>query len=209
MTKEARDHVNSCLTDMLALEQQIEKEIGGQLDDFKDEDPEVVSKLRAVHAQAEHHIAEIKQLLQARDTGAGREFAEAVKRVGATFRGFGAAAVDLVRTERLPRSLRDDYTALNLALSGYVMLLTTARALDASQPADLAERHLRHYAQAVMTVHDLIPRAVVTFLRDENLPLKGGNVLPEIQRTLEDIWKSPQTASAYGTASSSAYTGNR
>ena len=89
------------------------------------------------------------------------------------------------------------------------MLLTTARALDANHTADLAERHLRHYAQAVMTVHDLIPRAVVTFLRDENLPLKGGNVLPEIHRTLDDIWKAPQTASAYGTASSSGYTGNR
>jgi hypothetical protein len=209
MTEEARDRVNSYLTDMLALEEHLEKAIGGQLDDFKDEDPEIVSKLRGIHAQAEHHIAEIKALSDARDIGAGKGFAEAVKRVGATFAGFGAAAIDLVRTERLPKNLRDDYTALNLALIGYVMLLTTARALDANQVADLAERHLRHYAQAVMTVHDLIPRAVVNVLRDENLPLKGGNVLPEIQRTLEDIWKSSQTASAYGTASSSAGYTNR
>jgi hypothetical protein len=201
MTQEARDRVNSYLTDMLALEEHIEKTLDGQLDDFKGEDPEILSKLGAIRAQAEHHITEIKKLAEARDIGTGRKFAEAVKRVGATFAGFGAAAIDLVRTERLPKNLRDDYTALNVAVSGYVMLLTTARALDANQVADLAERHVRHYAQAVMTVHDLIPRAVINFLREENLPLKGGDVLPEIYRTMEDIWRAPQTASVGATGS--------
>jgi hypothetical protein len=203
MTQEARDRVNSYLTDMLALEEHIEKTLDGQLDDFKGEDPEILSKLGAIRAQAEHHITEIKKLAEARDIGTGRKFAEAVKRVGATFAGFGAAAIDLVRTERLPKNLRDDYTALNVAVSGYVMLLTTARALDANQVADLAERHVRHYAQAVMTVHDLIPRAVINFLREENLPLKGGDVLPEIYRTMEDIWRAPQTASTVGASTGS------
>lgn len=204
MTQEARDRVNSYLTDMLALEEHIEKALDGQLEDFKDEDPEILSKLRGIRAQTEHHIAEIKQLAEARDIGAGRGFADAVKRVGATFAGFGAAAIDLVRTERLPKNLRDDYAALNLAVIGYVMLLTTARALDANKVADLAERHVRHYAQAVMTVHDLIPRAVINFLREENLPLKGGDVLPEIYRTMEDIWRAPQTASTVGASTGSA-----
>jgi hypothetical protein len=55
-----------------------------------------------------------------------------------------------------------------------------------------------------MTVHDLIPRAVINFLREENLPLKGGDVLPEIYRTMDDIWRAPQTASTVGAASGSA-----
>ena len=55
--------------------------------------------------------------------------ADAIKRAGSALLGLGAAAVDLVRNEGLPKNLRDDYTAFSLATIGYVMLYTTASAL--------------------------------------------------------------------------------
>lgn len=189
MAREARDTVNDYLTDMLALEDRIEKALKDHIEEFADEHPDVIAKLRPIHTQCDHHIAELKDLLESRKVGFGKRFAEGVKRFGTAFAGFGAAAIDLVRNEKLPKSLRDDYTTLNLALIGYVTLFTTARALDANKAADLAERHFRHYAQAVMTVHDLIPATVVTFLRDEKLPVQP-DILPEVHRTLDEIWRS-------------------
>ena len=172
-----------------------------QIEDFKDEAPEVVSRLRSVHAQCEHHIEELKRLADAREIGAGG-VAEAVKRAGSAVAGLGAAAIDMIRTEKLPKNLRDDYTALSLAAIGYAMLFTTARALDANQVADLAERHFRHYTQAIMTVHDLIPMAVVNFLREDNLPVRA-EVLPEVHRVLDDAWRSA-SVSAEGELSRAA-----
>lgn len=189
MAKDVRETVNSYITDMLALEEHIEKALDAQLSGFRDEAPEVVSRLRSVHAQCEHHIEELKHLADAREIGGARGVAEAVKRAGSAVAGLGAAAIDLIRTEKLPKNLRDDYTALSLAAIGYAMLFTTARALDANQVADLAERHLRHYAQAIMTVHDLIPMAIVKFLREDNLPVRA-DVLPEVHRVLDDAWRT-------------------
>ena len=97
-----------------------------------------------------------------RDAGGVSMVAEAVKRAGSIVAGLGAAAIDLVRNEKLPKALRDDYTALNLAAIGYAMLFTTARALDDARVADLAERHLRDHA----------------------------DVLPAVGRSLEDVWRN-------------------
>jgi hypothetical protein len=106
----------------------------------------------------------------------------------------GAAAIDLVRNEGLPKNLRDDYTAFSLATVGYVMLHTTALALEEREVAELARQHFADYAQAVTLLHNLIPGAVIRFLREDGLPVRE-DVLPQISRTIEEIWHS-QTAQA-------------
>jgi precorrin-6B methylase 1 len=112
-----------------------------------------------------------------------------IKEAGSMVLGLGAAAIDLVRTESLPKNLRDDYTAFSLATVGYVMLHTTALSLNEREVADLARQHFADYAQAVTLLHNVIPGAVVRFLREDGLPVQE-NVLPEISRTIEEVWQS-------------------
>src|SRR5215213_7606705 len=170
---------------MLSLEEHIEKALRGQLEDLK-EYPEVTSELKQVHRTVEHHVADLKQLSQRRGA---RTASDAIKRVGSTLLGLGAAAVDLVRNEGLPKNLRDDYTAFSLATIGYVMLKTTALTLGDREVADLAHQHFSDYAHAVTLLHNVVPGAVVRFLREDGLPVRE-DVLPEISRAIEEVWHS-------------------
>jgi ferritin-like metal-binding protein YciE len=177
--------VNSYVTDMLSLEEHIEKALRGQLQDLKDY-PDVIGELKQVHRTVEHHISDLKQLSEQRNARTGTD---AIKRVGSALFGLGAAAVDLVRNEGLPKNLRDDYTAFSLATIGYVMLKTTALALDDREVADLAHQHFSDYAEAVTRLHNVVPGAVLRFLREDGLPVRD-DVLPEISRSIEQVWRS-------------------
>ncbi len=185
MARDKDEAINSYVTDMLSLEQHIEKAVRGQLEDLEDY-PEVTRDLKQVLRKVEQHVSDLKDLSQRRNAQGATD---ALKRAGSALLGLGAAAVDLIRTEGLPKNLRDDYTASSLASIGYVMLHTTALSLDEREVAELARQHFADYAQAVTLLHNVIPGAVVRFLREEGLPVQEG-VLPEISRTIEEIWQS-------------------
>jgi ferritin-like metal-binding protein YciE len=189
MTRTADDTINSYITDMLALEDHIDIVLRAQIAAFRDEYPMFTTQLETIRGNVRRHIQALKGLSDDRDAGAGGTMAEAVKRAGSIVAGLGAAAIDLIRNEHLPKALRDDYTALNLAAIGYVMLLTAARALDDPRVADLAEQHLKDHAEAVMTLHRIIPVAVVTFLQQDALPAHA-DVLPAVGRTLDEVWRN-------------------
>ena len=183
VARDKNEAINSYITDMLALEDHIEKALSGQLEDLKDY-PEVLGELRQIHRQVEHHISDLKQLSERRMAGGP---ADLIKRAGSAVLGLGAAAIDLVRREGLPKNLRDDYTAFSLATIGYVMLYTTGLALDDREVADLARQHFTDYANAVTRLHNIVPAAVVRYLKEDGLPVHE-NVLPEISRTIEEVW---------------------
>lgn len=186
-----RDEVlDSYITDMLALEDHLEKALQGQIKALKDEHPDVVSHLETIHEKTRLHIDTLNALVESRGANSAKSgIAEAVKRAGSTVAGLGAAVIDMLRTEKLPKDLRDDYAAVSLAAIGYVMLLTTARSLDDASVADVAELHLRNYAGSVMTLTQIIPGAVVKFLQQEELPARG-EVVPDVVQTVVDAWQS-------------------
>jgi hypothetical protein len=190
VARDKDEAINSYITDMLALEEHIEKAVRGQLADLKDY-PDVLRELTQIHRRVEHHISDLKEISQRRNA---KGATDAIKRVGSALLGLGAAAVDLVRTEGLAKNLRDDYTAFSLATIGYVMLKTTALSLDEREVADLAHQHFSDYAEAVTRLHNVVPGAVIRFLREEGLPVRE-DVLPEISRTIEEVWQS-QSAQA-------------
>jgi hypothetical protein len=190
VARDKDEAINSYITDMLSLEEHIEKAVRGQLEDLEDY-PEVTRDLRQILRKVEQHTSDLRELSQRRKAQGP---ADAIKRAGSALLGLGAAAVDLVRTEGLPKNLRDDYTAFSLATIGYVMLHTTALSLQEQEVADLARQHFADYAQAVTLLHNVIPGAVVRFLEEDGLPVRD-NVLPEISRTIEEIWRS-QSAQA-------------
>jgi hypothetical protein len=139
-----------------------------------------------VEREVEGHIQNLKALTERR-ANAGQGLADVVKRAGSAVAGAGAAAIDFVRNEKLPKNLRDDYTATSLAAIGYVMLYTTARSLGDREVADLAHQHLRDHARNVMRLHNIIPGAVVTFLQNDGLSARS-EVLGEVAQTIESVW---------------------
>lgn len=185
MGRNPEEAINSYITDMLSLEEHIEKALRGQLEDLEDY-PDVTRDLKQVLRKVEQHISDLRGLSERRNA---RGPTDAIKRAGSALLGLGAAAIDLVRNEGLPKNLRDDYTAFSLATIGYVMLHTTALALEEREVADLARQHFADYAHAVTLLHNVIPGAVIRFLREEGLPVRD-DVLPEISRTIEEVWNS-------------------
>lgn len=178
--------LNSYVTDMLALEEHILKAITAQKEDLKNEYPEISQHLTVATGIINGHIVALKALDQAED---GSAIGEAVKRAGTVVAGLGAAAIDLVRSEKLPKNLRDDYTAGSLAYIGYVMLLTSARAFNDSRVADVAGQHMSDWAQLNMTLSELIPGAVISYFRSEKLPV--GDVNPmEINDSVRRMWET-------------------
>jgi ferritin-like metal-binding protein YciE len=186
MSRDTNEAINSYITDMLALESHIHKAVTGQIEDLDEDYPEVVRHLRVVEREIEGHIDTLKAVVERR-AGAGQSLADVVKRAGSAVLGAGAAAVDFVRNEKMPKNLRDDYTATSLAAIGYVMLHTTALSLGDREVADLAHRHLRDHARNVMLLHNLIPGAVITFLQKDGLPARQ-DVLTEVSRNIESVW---------------------
>jgi ferritin-like metal-binding protein YciE len=177
--------LNSYVTDMLALEEHILKALNAQKDDLKHDNPDVAQHLAMGTTMITSHISALKAVDQSQD---GSGIGEAVKRAGTVVAGLGAAAVDLVRTEKLPKNLRDDYTSGSLAYIGYVMLLTSAKAFGDPQVAELATQHMGDWAQFNMTLGELIPGEVVNYLRSEKLPV--GDVNPmEINDTVRRVWE--------------------
>jgi ferritin-like metal-binding protein YciE len=193
--KNTADAINSYVTDMLSLESHIEKAIRSQIQDLKDY-PDFTNVVREFHGKVEHHISDLKGLVGRREaTGA----VEAVKRAGAAVAGVAAGIIDLVRTEGLPKNLRDDYTAFNLASIGYLMLHTTATSLGDREVADLARQHYADYANVIMRLSRVVPASVVRYLQAEGLPARE-DALIEVNRTVEDAWRGEvRTAQPIGT----------
>src|SRR5688572_4398173 len=186
MSRDTSEAINSYITDMLALESHIHKAVTGQIEDLDEEYPEVARHLRVVEREIDGHIDTLKALVERR-ADAGQSLADVVKRAGSAILGAGAAAVDFVRNEKLPKNLRDDYTATSLAAIGYVMLHTTALSLGDREVADIAHRHLQDHARNVMLLHNVIPGAVISFLQKDGLPARA-DVLTEVSRNIESVW---------------------
>ena len=184
MARDRDTAINSYITDMIALEDHIEKALKGQVNDLK-EYPDFGNEVRQVLRLVEHHLSDLRALADRRNAGG---VAETVKRAGAAVAGVAAGVIDLVRTEGLPKNLRDDYTALSLATISYAMLYTTATALGEREVAELAQQHLTDYTGAVNRLNTLVPASVVRFLTQEGLPAQE-SVVPEVGRVLKAAWE--------------------
>jgi hypothetical protein len=170
-------------------QQHISNALEGQLHELKSY-PELTGQLRGALGIIGGHISTLEMLARTRGGEGG---GGAIKKLGSALLGFGAAAIDLVRNEGMPKNLRDDYTAFSLATIGYVMLHTTALSLGDRETGDIARRHLADYAGFVMAINNLIPAATIKFLQDEGLPVRQ-DVLSEVNDTVKSVWRSESHA---------------
>lgn len=186
-TQEARrEKIDSYITDMLALEEHIRTALAGQIADLEDQD-EFKGTLVRLHAVSAVHIERLEALVAGREQNAGG-VSKVVKKVASSVLGLGAAVVDFVRTEKLPKDLRDDYTALSLAYIGYLMLHTTALTLHDVEVATLARTAMGEQAESMMTLQKVIPAATIAFLASEGLDVDRA-VLSEIDETISNSWR--------------------
>jgi len=193
MTSETAAAIASYVTDMLALEHHLKIALAGQIKDL-DEDQECAPQLRGIHDTCEHHIVALEKLADQREQ-TGQGVSELVKKAASSILGAGAAAVDFVRSEKLPKNLRDDYTAVAMACIGYVMLHTTALSLGDDKVAAIAHSHLQNHAKSVMTLNAIIPGVVIRFLKSEGLPARS-DVLPTIAENVESAWRSNEAVTS-------------
>lgn len=188
MATKQEETIASYVTDMLALEEHIETALSGQIEDLEKEEPDFVMRLREVRAMCRQHIQALEALSTRREQ-TGQGIAKTVKRAASAVLGVGAAAIDFVRTETLPKNIRDDYAAISLASIGYVMLYTTAMTLGDNEVAEIAYAHLQGHAQSTMTLHNLAPAAVVRFLQQEGHATQN-DALQEIEQKVQRVWTS-------------------
>ncbi len=187
MARSSTEAIDSYITDMISLEEHMEKPFRTQGDDLRDKHRDLAAELRTIHGLVTQHIATLKNLRDRRDAGTERRAAEGVKRATSAVAGVGAAVIDFLRTEKLPKDLRDDYTAMNLATIGYLMLHTTALSLGDKEVAEVAQQHYNDYARAVMTLQNMIPVAVVSFLQEEGLPART-EVTGQVAKNIDQAW---------------------
>lgn len=177
--KTIRDYVG----DMVALESHIEEALDRQLKEVKDH-PQAAAAVQQFHDMVKHNRDHMKQYQETIGSTGGNP----VKAVGSAVLGKAAGIIDMVRSEGVSKSLRDDYTAFNLAAMGYTMLYTTATALNDRQTATICEEHLRGYAEAIQKINHLIPDVVVWELQKD-----GHQVNPqaasETTRVVDRAWK--------------------
>ncbi len=181
-----KETIDGYVTDMLALEKHIQTVLSGQIQDL-DEHSEFKGALLRIHAVCDGHVNAL-EALTARRSESSSGVAKVVKKAVSSVLGLGAAAIDFVRTEKLPKDLRDDYTAISLAYIGYLMLHTTALTLNDSEVAMLARTYLREQAELMMALQQIIPAATVSFLASEGYDIDT-SVLPEIAESVTASWR--------------------
>src|SRR5882724_11416096 len=59
VARDKNEAINSYITDMLSLEEHIEKALRGQLEDLKNY-PDVIGDLKQIHRKVEHHISDLR-----------------------------------------------------------------------------------------------------------------------------------------------------
>ena len=150
------------VSDMAALESHIEEALDRQLTEVKD-DPVALAAVRDFHDMVKQH----RDSLKAMEEQTGKTIGTPIKEAGAALIGKAAGIIDLLRTEGISKSLRDDYAAFSLAAISYSMLHTTATALGDGRVASLAERHLREHADAIMRINEIMPEVVIRELEKD------------------------------------------
>ena len=181
-----RHSIQTYVSDMLALERHIAQPLQRQLDmDDTKKFPGALAVITNLKGLTDAHVTALEQCLEQ----LGGHEASAVKSAWSSLLGAGAAAIDSVRKTKVSKNLRDDYTALSLATISYTMLYTTTVGLGDTATADLAKRHLADYAQAVMTINQVIPEVVLTELQidGQNVQAGAGDL---IRQATNEIWKS-------------------
>lgn len=189
------------VSDMLALEEHVCVPFRTQRDDadFRAV-PQAATLAQRLTTLSETHIQTLRSALDA----LGGHPAHAAKSAVTNIEGWFASAIDKIRKTKVAKGLRDDYTAIALCTASYSMLLTTANAFDNASVAQLAQRHLQDYAQAIVDIGDALPFVVVDDLNQTGMPVDT-RIADRSQTEIRSAWRTGEQATTItGTIESDA-----
>lgn len=172
------------LGDLINVENHIEAALDHQKNETKD-DPTAGPLVQRFHDMVRSQRDALKSLQDQRGETAGKPITEAAS----TLLGKAAGLIDMVRTEGVSKSLRDDYVAFNLAAISYTMMNVTAKALGGPQLADISARHLTNYAEAIQQINHAIPDVVVRELTKDNHNVQPG-AADATREVVDKAWSS-------------------
>jgi ferritin-like metal-binding protein YciE len=174
--------------DMTALESHIEEALDKQRNEVKD-DPTASEAVQAFHDMVKRHRDSLTALQQETGSTAGNP----IKEAGSALLGKAAGVIDLIRTEGISKSLRDDYSAFSLAAISYSMLYTTADGLGDRRVAMLAGQHLKDYAGALMRINEITPGVVARELEKDGHRVRPGAV-DDAREMVSRAWRTTETS---------------
>jgi hypothetical protein len=170
---------------MLSLEEHVRVPFESQLkDDDLSSYPRAKMLMQQLAQVSNAHIDALKNCLQQY----GGHEAHPVKGAVSATAGFFAGAIDKIRKTQIAKALRDDYTAISLCNVSYSMLLATANAYGEPQVAQLAQAHLRDYAQIIMDISTAMPEIVIYDLQQTGLQADASAV-SQSKEQIESTWR--------------------
>lgn len=186
-----REVLRDYVSDMLSVEKHCLESIARQTRDEKFRCfPNAYEILTRIESTLRTHTIALDQYLAAIEDGGAES---KLKKAAASAVGAIAGLYGKIRLEDpVSRSLRDDYTALNLAAISYTMLHTTARALNVSRVADLALQHLNDLTPVIVALSRVIPEVVAKELSAEGKVLEPSAWHDALANT-QGAWSSEVT----------------
>jgi len=179
-----KDTLKTYVGDMYSLESHIEEALDSQLEKVRDH-PKAYAAVRRFHGNVRMQRDAMKTHLDQ----IGGETGGAIKSAVSAAFGVAAGVVDKVRPEAISKSLRDDYTAFNLAAIGYHMLYGTALMLGFPQTAAMAERHHRAYTDMIQDINQIILDVVASELRKDGHKIDE-QAMDRATETMNQDWRS-------------------
>jgi hypothetical protein len=178
------DTIKTYVGDMYSLESHIEEAMDAQVEKCRDH-PKAYAAVRRFHGTVRTQRDAMKAHLDELGGGTGGALKGAVS---AAF-GLAAGVIDKVRPEAVSKSLRDDYTAFNLAAIGYHMLYGTALMLSFPKTAEIAERHHRAYTDMVQDINQIILDVVAWELRKDGHKIDE-KAMDRATETMNQDWRA-------------------
>lgn len=193
MADNNRDALRPYLADMAAVEKHILEALERQ---HKDDD---IRQFPNAHQWLDRTMAVLKQHTQALETHlesfSGGGAASTVKEAVTGVLGAIAGVYDKVRKDTASRALRDDYTALAMAVVSYTMLHTTALGLRQGATAEIALRHLKDLTPLQVELSQILPAIVLRELSFEGYDVEPGLAQNAVRNT-QEAWSSEHTQGA-------------
>jgi len=184
--KARSDLLQQYVSDMIAVEENIGAAVKRQLEDknLSQSNPQVTAIIQHIAKHTEQHSTELKRHLNA----LGGDPAGGIKEMASAALGAVAGLYDKTRSEPISKMLRDNYTALNLAAVGYMMLHTTGVAVQDHPTAALALRHLKEYTPHIMELTEIIPGTVVAEIKEGGV-IVIENGAQKATQNIQDAWQ--------------------
>jgi hypothetical protein len=185
MDEKHHDHFIAYVNDMLAVERDLAQAVRGQLED---ERIDRHAGLRDVLLDCVSGSEARAEILGKFAHGTGGVLGAAVKGTVMAVAGTLAGIYGRLRDHPVSRMVRDDIIALDVAVTGYGMLLTLGRCLDHKECIAFAQLALLGCPPLVARLDHVLPLVIAAELAEE-APLVNAAGAELAQDAIRQVWQ--------------------